>query len=174
MAESSVGSERMDDGLEIFQCAERVILYRRQKKEIEQRMEEIVEADYPNLLTISGVGAVTVGGIIGEIGNVENCHGSDSIVVMAGLNPKVYESGKEKMGHTRISKIGSPYLRNALFTAAKCMYMHKVKVIHDFVGKKLAEGKKMTCALDHAARKFANIFYTLAKTKQDFVEHSST
>lgn len=59
-----------------------------------EKIIEIVKKDYSYLLSIDGVGAISIGGIVGEIGDVNNYHGNDSIVALAGLCPYVYESGK--------------------------------------------------------------------------------
>ena len=172
-AKSSVGCSALTDGFVIKETVERIKLYKKQIKELSEAMVPLVKEEYGNLLTIPGIGAVTVAGIVGEIGNVENYHGSDSIVSMAGLNPFVYESGKYVATKTRITKKGSSYLRNALYIAAQSMYMHCVEPIYSFVNKKRKEGKRMVCALDHAARKLCNIIFTMMKQKSDFIPPST-
>lgn len=127
-----------------------------------------MKEDYPYLLTIPGVGAVTLGTIVGEMGDVSNYHGSDSIVALAGLNPIVYQSGNYNAVHTRISKKGSSYLRNAFYMAAMTMFREKTEPIYSFVKKKRAEGKKKVCSFDHGARKLVNILFSMMKNKQEF------
>lgn len=157
-----------EDGFSAQQVIERIMLYKKQISSINEKIVPIVKEHYPNLLSIPGIGAVTIAGIVGEIGDVNNYHGSDSIVALAGLNPFVYESGTYKAAHTRITKSGSSYLRNALYLATLSMYMHKVEPIYSYVEKKKKEGKKHICALNHAARKLCNILFSLMKHKDEF------
>lgn len=168
LANSSIASCEGEYDFSVKQIVQRIKLYKKQIKEIDEALVFIVKKEYPYLLTIPGVGAVSIAGIVGEIGNVNNYHGSDSIVALAGLNPIVYESGNYKAPHTRISKKGSSYLRNAFFLATQSMYLHKVNPIYDYVNKKRAEGKKKTCALNHGARKLCGIFFSMLKNKQEF------
>lgn len=172
-AKTSIGSATLD-GFTIVQTVERVIFYKSQIKEIDKEIGKLVKEEYPDLLTIPGVGAVTIAGIVGEIGNIGNIRSSDALVALAGLNPIVYQSGKFNASHTSISKKGSSYLRNALFLATKSMYLHRANPIYDFVNKKRKEGKRMTTAIDHGARKLCNIIFHLMKHKEAFRDVSAT
>ena len=167
-AKNSIGSTALGDGFIIAETARRILFYRGQIKEINEMIVGLVEKEYSYLLTIPGVGAVTIAGIVGEIGDVRNYHGSDSIVALAGLNPYVYESGNYQATNTRITKKGSSYLRNAIFMAVQSMYLHKAEPIYGYVNRKRKEGKKRICALDHAARKFCNIIFSMMKCKSKF------
>ena len=40
--------------------------------------------------------------------------------------------------------------------------------IYGYVNRKRKEGKKRICALDHAARKFCNIIFSMMKSKAEF------
>lgn len=173
LAKQSVGNDNYEDFV-ISQTANRIIFLKQQIEQITKKITEIFKENYSYLLTIKGIGAICIGGIIGEIGDVNNYHGSDSIVALAGLCPYVYESGKYQAKHTRITKNGSPYLRNALYIAAQSMYLHKANPIYDFVNKKRKEGKSKICAFDHAARKLTNIIFSMMKTKSGFKSESVT
>ena len=80
------------------------MFYKEQIKELDKRIKKIVEEDYAYLLTIKGIGAVSIAGIVGEIGDVNNYHGSDSIVALAELCPLVYQSGNYDAKHTKNCK----------------------------------------------------------------------
>ena len=88
------------------------------KREIEQLMEQIenILKEIPGtqeMMTIPGVGIVTVAGFLAEVGNLENYHHPRQIQKLAGLNLKENSSGKHK-GQTRITKRGRPRLRALL------------------------------------------------------------
>lgn len=173
LAKDGISCDSMFDGLMIRSAVERIELLRRQIGEIDDMMDSIVREEHPNILTFPGMGSITVGAFIGEVGDVSNYHGSDGIVALAGLNPIVYESGKYKADRTRISKKGSHYLRNALYLAADSMYMRKQEPIYGYVKKKLSEGKSHRCAIDHAARKLINIMYSMMKNDTVYEEKNN-
>lgn len=173
-AKASVGSGCLGDGIIIQTTAERIELFHDQKKRIDKEIVKIMQEDCPYLLTIPGIGAVTLGTIVGEIGDVRNYHGSDSIVALAGLNPIVYQSGNYNAMHTRISKKGSSYLRNAIYMATMTMFREKTEPIYSFVKKKRAEGKKKICSFDHGARKLVNILFSMMKNKQGFIDKAAS
>ena len=71
------------------------------KREIDQLMEQIenILKEIPGtqeMMTIPGVGIVTVAGFLAEVGNLENYHHPRQIQKLAGLNLKENSSGKHK------------------------------------------------------------------------------
>ncbi len=69
------------------------------------------------MLTIPGVGLVTVAGFIAEVGDLSSYDNPRQIQKLAGLTLKENSSGKHK-GRTQISKRGRPKLRALLFRCA--------------------------------------------------------
>jgi hypothetical protein len=70
-----------------------------------------------NLLSIPGIGLVTVAGFLGEIGEPQNYEHWKQIQKLAGLNLSEQSSGK-KNGQSKISKRGRAELRNLLYQAS--------------------------------------------------------
>jgi hypothetical protein len=68
----------------------------------------------PEMMSIPGVGLVTVAGFLAEIGDLANYDNPRQIQKMAGLNLRENSSGKHK-GQTKITRRGSPRLRSLLF-----------------------------------------------------------
>jgi len=74
--------------------------------------------DYaPRLLTIPGIGVVTLAIVLGELGNLRNYRNSKQILKMAGLNLFERSSG-QRQGTRRITKRGRAELRHILYLAA--------------------------------------------------------
>ena len=65
-------------------------------------------------------------------------------------------------------KHGSSYLRNALVTLARSMYMHGEPTVKEFVDRKRKEGKKYNCAINHAARKLCRLIFHKLKSREAF------
>lgn len=139
------------------------------KSEMLEEGTKIVEATAKNLLSIPGVGPVSVLGFVGEIGEASNFATVDELMSYMGMDPIVYESGNYKAEQTRISKRGSPYLRNAFYVASGIARIHcpRLKAKYD---KKRAEGKRHRCALGHVCRSLASMVLHLMKTGEFYQE----
>lgn len=129
----------------------------------------VVEKEAPNLLSIPGVGPISVLGFVGEIGHASNFAGVDELMSFMGMDPIVYESGNYKAEQTRISKKGSSYLRNAFYVASGIARIHcpTLKAKYD---RKRAEGKRHRCALGHVCRSLASMVLRLMKTGEFYQE----
>ncbi len=82
---------------------------------IERLVEQIPGAQ--QMMSVPGVGLVTVAGFIAEIGDISSYNHPRQIQKLAGLNLKENSSGTHK-GKTQISKRGRPRLRALLFRCA--------------------------------------------------------
>jgi len=69
-----------------------------------------------HLLSIRGLGPVTLAIVLGEIGDIHRYDKNEELIKLAGLNLYEISSGKHK-GQRRISKRGRPLLRKSLFFA---------------------------------------------------------
>jgi transposase len=92
------------------------------QSQLDQLMEQIREVleqipGATQMMTIPGVGFITVAGFLAEVGDLSQYDHPRQIQKLAGLNLKENSSGKQK-GRTRITKRGRPRLRGLLF---KCV-----------------------------------------------------
>ena len=96
--------------------------FRRKQEQLEQ-ITEVLEAEtrkvphIEKLLTIKGVGLITVAGFLAEAGDVGRFDSPKQIQKLAGLELKENSSGKHK-GQSSISRRGRKKLRKILFQAA--------------------------------------------------------
>ncbi|MDA0881805.1 MAG: IS110 family transposase [Bacteroidetes bacterium] len=90
------------------------------KAQIEQVIEgdEYLQSKVDKLLTIKGVGLMTVATIIAETLGFEHVKNVKQLVSYAGYDVVERESGTSIKGKTRISKKGNRYIRNALYFPA--------------------------------------------------------
>ncbi len=82
---------------------------------MEEYLEEIPYSH--SILSIKGIGTVTVAGLIGEVGDFRAFGTISEITKLAGFDLFEISSGKHK-GQRRISKRGRPLLRKLLFYGA--------------------------------------------------------
>jgi len=140
-------------------------------KEIAKRTTKREET----LTSIPGIGATQEAIILAEIGNFERFkndkNGAEKLVAIAGLDPKIKESGKY-IGKAKMSKRGSSYLRKAIrqaaFMAAVGNGKSKDPMFSKIYEKKISEGKPFEIALSHVGNKMLHVIYSLMKSKKEY------
>ncbi len=116
------------------------------------------------LLSIHGIGPVSLSIILGELGDLSRYRKANEILKMAGLNLFEISSGQHK-GRRRISKRGRPLLRKTLFFAALRMVKSRGIFRKDYL--RLTEMNKMqkTKAVVALSRKLLRVLFALARDK---------
>jgi transposase len=138
---------------------------------IEQMEEEMVfyleQIPYRNsLLSVKGVGKVTVAGLIGEVGDFRQFHTLGEVMKLAGMDLFEISSGKHK-GNRHISKRGRPLLRKLLYFAA-INTVRKGGVMHVSYQRYLDRGMPKTKALIAIARKLLRILFALVRDHSQY------
>jgi transposase len=140
---------------------------------LEKQMEDYLEKiPYSYcLISIKGIGTVTVAGLIGEVGNFKKFNTISEIMKLAGLELYEVSSGKHK-GQRRISKRGRSLMRKLLFFAA----INVVKsngIMHEPYQQMLDRGMPKMKALTAISRKLLRIAFALARDDTVYVENYS-
>ena len=167
LAKETIGTFNESDKISISFLAQQIKMLYKQKEIMIERMNELVNQEAQNLLTIPGMGANLACTIYGEIGNINNFNGPDSLVAFAGLNPFVYQSGKYEAKGLSMSKRGSSYLRNSIILASR-LIVRKNPVFKDYFEKKRSEGKHYNNAIGHVATKLIRVIYHMLKYNESF------
>ena len=136
------------------------------------QIKRYVDEICPNILTIPGVGYVTAGLILGEIGDISRFRSADSLVSFSGMDLTVYESGKYKATHLSPSKKGSVYLRYALFQVSRVIWQCN-STFRNYYEKKLTEGKHHYVILGHIQKKVVRVIFSVLKNNTVFREQSA-
>jgi len=137
--------------------------------EIETEMGETLERIpfSDRLLSIKGLGIVSVAGIIGEVGDFSKFSTQPEIMKLAGLD--LYEISSEKRkGQRRISKRGRGLLRKILFYAAIQM-TRKNGIMHDYYARLTGRGMERMRALIAVSRKLLRIIHAIVRDDSDYV-----
>ncbi len=130
-------------------------------------LEQIPYSRY--LLSLPGVGLITVAGLIGEVGDFRQYKTSAEITKLAGLDLFEVSSGKHK-GRRRISKRGRPLMRKLLYFAA----INAVKstgTMHRPYTRMLERGMPKIKALVAISRKLLRVMYALARDQEMYMEN---
>ena len=137
--------------------------------EIESEMETALgRIPYSSkLLSIKGLGVVSVAGIIGEIGDFKKFQTRAEIMKLAGLDLYEISSGKWK-GRRKISKRGRSLLRKILYYAA-IQTIRNNGILHDYYTKLTERGMKRMMALVAVSRKLLGIIYAIVRDDSEYL-----
>jgi transposase len=133
--------------------------------EMEETLERIPFSD--RLLSIKGLGTVSVAGLIGEVGDFSKFRTQSEIMKLAGLDLYEISSGKRK-GQRRISKRGRGLLRKILFYAAIQM-IRKNGIMYDYYARLTGRGMERMRALIAVSRKLLRIIHAIIRDNSDYV-----
>ena len=139
---------------------------------IEYELQELVAEDpvlekkVDMLLSIPGLGFITIVIIISETNGFASIRNAKQLVSYAGLDVVHNQSGK-KIGKTKISKKGNSYIRKALYMPALTAKIHnsEMKKFYERIIKKKPAKKIGVTAV---ARKMLILCYVLWKNDQYF------
>ena len=137
--------------------------------EIESEMDTTLERiPYSSkLLSLKGLGVVSVAGIIGEIGDFKKFQTRAEIMKLAGLDLYEISSGKWK-GRRKISKRGRSLLRKILYYAA-IQTIRKNGILYDYYTRLTDRGMKRMMALVAVSRKLLGIIYAIVRDDSEYL-----
>ncbi len=174
-AQSSIGIQEGKRGilLEIEYLVSQISADKRFIANLEKRMENhLKKIPYSHsILSIKGIGTITVAGLIGEVGDFKKFHTIPEIMKLAGLDLYEVSSGKHR-GQRRISKRGRPLMRKLLFFAA----MNAVKsngIMHEQYQQMLQRGMPKVKALIAVSRKVLRLIFAITRDNTIYVENYS-
>jgi len=119
------------------------------------------------LLSIKGLGIVSVAGLIGEVGDFSKFSTQSEILKLAGLDLYEISSGKRK-GQRRISKRGRGLLRKILYYAA-IQTIRKNGILYEYYTRLTDRGMTRMRALIAVSRKLLGIIHALVRDDTDYV-----
>jgi transposase len=122
-----------------------------------------------SLLSVKGIGTITVAGLIGEVGDFRQYGTLREVMKLAGLDLFEISSGKHQ-GNRHISKRGRSLLRKLLYFAA-INTVRKGGVMHACYQRHLAKGMPKTKALIAIARKLLRTLFALVRDHSHYVEN---
>jgi transposase len=118
------------------------------------------------LLSIKGLGVVSVAGLIGEVGDFSKFRTQSEIMKLAGLDLYEVSSGKRK-GQRRISKRGRSLMRKILYYAAVLM-VRKNGIMYDYYERLTGRGMLRMVALVAVSRKLLCIIHAIMRDNRDY------
>ncbi len=157
--------------LRLSHCLSEISFYQEQLAQTEAAMEDALKqteiAD--SLLSIKGIGAVTVASFLGEVGDLSRFDNWRQVRKLAGYNLVENSSGKH-IGKTSISKRGRPRLRSILYQTSLRMVVHnpEFKALHQHFKTRRENPLKPKQSLIAISSKLLRVMFTLAKKKRSY------
>ena len=111
---------------EVSLLVEKLCLVNRHIRQIEQTLVRLVDAaeEGKYLLSITGLGYISVAGLLAELGSFRSYHNARQMIKMAGSNPTESESAGKRKSKTPMSKKGRPGLHHCGWTAVVSLLSH--------------------------------------------------
>jgi transposase len=132
------------------------------EKELDGRVQQL-HSPLPSL----GISTVLAAVIHAESDPIRDFATADQYVAYTALDPSLRESGDSIHWHGKISKRGSPVLRQALFLAAFAIY-RKHAYFHRIYRKHRRAGKEHNNALVIVARHLARVIWRMLTDGREF------
>jgi transposase len=120
------------------------------------------------LLSIKGLGVISVAGLISEVGDFSKFRTQSEIMKLAGLDLYEISSGKRK-GEKRISKRGRSLIRKILYFAAIQM-IRKNGIMQEYYESLIDRGMLKMRALVAVMRKLLGVIHAILRDDRDYVE----
>lgn len=150
--------------IELKALLEQYGLYSRQEEDIMKQVEILLEQipGSKEMLSIPGVGTVTLAGFLAEVGDLNGYDHGKQIIRLAGLNLKENSSGKHK-GKTTISKRGRSRLRALIFRCVLPMVAknQEFKALHEYYTKRKENPLKKKQSIIALCGKLIRVLHTL-------------
>lgn len=156
---------------ELVNLIEQYELFKKQLEELDVELESIVETlpGAPQMMKISGLGAVTVGLFFAEVGDISKYSHPQQLVNLAGLSLREHSSGKFK-GQTKITKRGRRRLRRALYLAIRPLVAHNptFKALHHYYTKRPERPLKKQQSLIALCCKLLRVLFVIGQKQCEF------
>ena len=160
LAQKSVGASDSALSIQITHTIAQIELLDSQLDSVETEMTEIMKYNDSVIMTIPGIGYISGGMILGEIGDIHRFSNPNKLLAYAGLVPSVYQSGNFQAKKTRMSKRGSKVLRYALINATHNVVKNNA-TFKAYYDAKMAEGRSHYNALGHCAGKLVRVIHKI-------------
>ena len=133
---------------------------------IDKQISTIIKELNPRMLSIPGLGEISVATILSEYGDINNFSSPNKMLAFAGLEPSVIQSGTIE-NNGKMVKHGSGHLRYSIMNSALIILRYS-PTFYDYYLKKRSEGKCHRIALSHVCKKLIRVIYTLEKNNINF------
>jgi len=170
-AKKSVGTTSMAKEFVVSQKASMLLYMGEKMQELSDAMNELcaslLQQEIDIMTSVKGIGQTTASEFLGEIGgDISKFDSAKKVIAFAGLDPSVHQSGKH-VGHSRISKRGSRYLRRVIWQMAVKVIRYN-ETFREYFMKRRQEGLIYRKAVLATAHKLVRVLFSMLTHKAPF------
>lgn len=169
-AKRTVGQNSPSLRFELLQTIDSIVYFEDLKTKAEKEVERLMKDIDSPLLTVPGIGDTLGAIILAELRHIDNFRSPAQILAFAGSEPSVSTSGEKQVETGHMVKRGSPQLRWALAQAAR-LCAHFSPKMHQYLTKKLSEGKHYNVAISHVVKKLVRVIFRILKYNTPWSEN---
>lgn len=142
-------------------------------EKLEKKMEKLIksseekQADYKKLTEIFGVAKTVATVILAELGDLRRFKTAKQLACYCGMTPRILQSGKSK-GKSRLSKVGSPAVRRALYLAALSHIRYAKTDLNDVYTELVSRGMNKRNAMIRVMRKILDRMHLIITTDTSY------
>jgi len=137
-------------------------------KKLKEQIESLAQQIPAYLHTLPGSTTRSVVSLYGEVDPIETFQSPSQLVAFAGLDPHVYQSGQYDAPRRRISKRGSPFLRQTIWQMAH-RAVYQEGDLRRFWLHKRAQQKHHLAAITTVAGKLCHIIWRIMTDERDYL-----
>jgi transposase len=138
-----------------------------QISDLEEEIDLLMQSTDSPITTITGIGSVLGAAILSEIGDIHRFDSPAKLVAFAGLDVKVVQSGEFTGTQGKLTKIGSPFLRRALWLAAN-VAAFKDPTMSEYYRSLRQRGKHHYVGISAVARKMCHIIFAILSENKPY------
>ncbi len=131
------------------------------------KADEKLKAVWNRLQTIPGIGWLSAARLIAHLGEIERFAKVGSVVSLAGLAVKEYQSGSSVRGKPQIDRHGRSDLRQTMYMCAT-VALRSSADMQAWTARLRTQGKAKKIIIVAVMRKLLHIAYGVWKTEQDY------
>ena len=131
------------------------------------RSHQQLHEDFVLLTSIPGVGPLTAIIFLGELGSAAGFKNARALEAYCGVAPRLFNSGTSVRGKSRMSKIGSSFVRKSLYMPAlsASIYNPAFTKFKNRMTEAKKPGRVIICAI---MRKLIRLMFTILKSRKPF------
>jgi transposase len=148
-----------------------------QLKQLQTEVKNLIRDHFDNhpdlkakrdlLTSIPGIGQQTAAVLLAEMGSIQKYRNARQLAAHAGLTPQERTSGSSVQGKSRLSNVGNPRLRKALYMPAVVAITHN-PLLKLFAQRLLDRGKVKMQVLGAVMRKLLHFAFGILRSQKPF------
>jgi len=143
------------------------------REQLETDIEALADRLPGYIFTLPGINPISAVSLFGETDPIETFQSGAQLVVFAGLDTTVFQTGQYEAPRRRITKRGSPFLRHTLWSMAH-RACYQEGDLRDYWLRRRGEGLHHLAAVTATAVKLCHVVWRILSDRRDYLPQPPT